>query len=228
MSTGKRIAKRSIVGTRVSVPVNGIPVQGQSLWLPAVIHSTRVLGLETSYCVFFTVNDPDLRNILPSRKEYRAEQIIGPGFQPVTSIRRFAAGQKVFITFKGREVAGTVSHHNPAIDEVILTIDMTKNKDSNSLLESTAGSCVQVRRRIEDIRLLESRKSARLVDSDQDYSRLLEPQNNSPAAAQLTESVQQQTVACNNRSISSSVTASGHSSSPYDVQQSLPQVTASQ
>ena len=172
---GRRLAKRSIVGTRVSVPVTGVPAAGQTLFVPAVIHSTRVLGLETSYCVFFATHDAELRAILPNRKEYRAEQMVGPGFQSVAqAVRRFAAGQRVFLTFKGREVSGCVVSHDQDGHVLVAIDDKSRSRsDSNSLLEPGPGTVTHVRRRLEDMRLLESRKSARLLDSDQDYSRLL-------------------------------------------------------
>lgn len=170
--SGRKIAKRSILGTRVSVPINGYPMPGMTLYVPAVISSTRQLGLETSYCVVFTTNDDDLKSILPPRKEYRAEQLIGPGFESVTSIKKLSPGQRVFITLKGREVSGTILNHSD--DSVVLNVDKDQMhkmlKEESSLLESslTANNTLQVKTRFEDIRLLESRKSARLQDSEKD------------------------------------------------------------
>jgi len=186
----------------VSVPVNGIPLPGETLYVPAVIHSTRVLGLETSYCVFFHPLESELRAVLPNRKEYRAEQIIGPGFQTVSSVRRFAAGQRVFLTFKGREMAGTVSRHDVHADELLLALD-DKQKDCNSLLETQP---LTVRRRVDEIRLLESRKSARLLDSDTDHRVLVDGQ---PASYSHSE-VQQQP---NSRPRTVSLSQLQHSSS---------------
>lgn len=191
MSSGRRLAKRSIVGTRVSVPIVGVPTPGDTLYVPAVIHSTRVLGLETSYCVFFATSDPELRAMLPARKEYRAEQLLGPGFQSVAqAVTRLAAGQRVFLTFKGREVSGLVVRHDPP-DQVLLAIDdkALRNKAPDSLLLEPV---THVRRRLDDIRLLESRKSARLLDSDTDYSRIgLEADHDQDASQTASTNAQQ-------------------------------------
>lgn len=89
-----------------------------------------------------------------SSRVFRDIDIIGPGFQPI-SVARLKAGQRVFITHQGREVKGVVLNH--FCDEVSIELE---------------GS-VPVKRRLEEVRLLESRRSARLQDQgDQDYSRL--------------------------------------------------------
>ena len=135
-SGAARVGKRSIVGTRVAVPVTAA---GETLYVPAVVHSTRVLGLETSYCVFFTTAAHDshdsLRALLPSRREYRAEQIIGPGFQSVSAVRRFATGQRVFLTHKGREVTGSVLRHDPMDGGLLLVQLLPQPPAPDSLLE---------------------------------------------------------------------------------------------
>ena len=175
------MGKRSIVGTRVAVPVHGLPSPGETLYVPAVIHSTRVLGLETSYCVFFQSPDPEVRALLPARREYRSEQIVGPGFHGI--VRRLATGQRVFLTHKGREVAGTVVSPDCLAGEdgapgdedsqaglgtsVLVRLPDPPVGDSNSLLERPPVPPVAslIRRRIDDLRLIESRKSARLASS---------------------------------------------------------------
>ena len=167
-SGAARVGKRSIVGTRVAVPVTAA---GETLYVPAVVHSTRVLGLETSYCVFFTTAAHDshdsLRALLPSRREYRAEQIIGPGFQSVSAVRRFATGQRVFLTHKGREVTGSVLRHDPMDGGLLLVQLLPQPPAPDSLLEpppaSSAAPALLLTRRIDDVRLLESRKSQRLT-----------------------------------------------------------------
>jgi len=163
MSTGKRLAKRSIIGTRICAPV---PVGGVELYMPAVISATRYTGtdpeLNTVYTVTFN-RDQKWASSCPARAEYRANELIGPGFSSVSQAK-LLPGQRVFITYFGREVAGTIS----AIDdhEVQLALDMPASKDSLLSLSS-------VKRRRDEIRLLESRKSARLADSDTpDFFRL--------------------------------------------------------
>jgi hypothetical protein len=54
-------------------------------------------------------------------KEYKETELIGPGFQAVTGFR-LLPGQKVFLTYNGREVSGEVTSHQPHIDEVIVNI----------------------------------------------------------------------------------------------------------
>ena len=90
--------------------------------------------------------------------------IVGPGFQQVatTTLKR---GQKVFITLNGREVCGTVLSHDRDIDEVVINV------------RTPTGDDFDTGRKLEDVRLLESRKSARLVDQpDTDYSKLADLQ----------------------------------------------------
>ena len=195
------MGKRSIVGTRVAVPVHGLPSPGETLYVPAVIHSTRVLGLETSYCVFFQSPDPEVRALLPARREYRSEQIVGPGFHGI--VRRLATGQRVFLTHKGREVAGTVVSPDCLAGEdgapgdedsqaglgtsVLVRLPDPPVGDSNSLLERPPVPPVAslIRRRIDDLRLIESRKSARLALSDQQQQ---QPQQQHPSPADGMES----------------------------------------
>ena len=166
MSTGKRLAKRSIIGTRICAPV---PVGGVELYMPAVISATKNTGigadpqeLNTVYTVTFS-RDQKWATSCPASAEYRANELIGPGFGSVSQAK-LLPGQRVFITYSGREVAGTIT----AIDdhEVQLALDMPASKDSLLSLSS-------VKRRRDEIRLLESRKSARLADSDTpDFFRL--------------------------------------------------------
>ncbi|XP_005103223.1 zinc finger protein 704 [Aplysia californica] len=153
MFGNKRLAKRSIIGTRVS-----------ALWsqdgrfYPAIIQSQVSEETITSRAVYAVRFDDG------STQHVKSRNVIGPGFQSVTaaSLNR---GQKVFLTLNGREVCGTVSCHDRDLDEVLVNV-----KTPNGEEFTTA-------RRQEDVRLLESRKSARLESQpNTDYSKLADLQ----------------------------------------------------
>ena len=117
MSTGKRLAKRSILGTRVVAPGDdgrlypGIiaamktPEGGSS--------STSSSSNHPRYAVRFDEN----RKI----KEFYEREIIGPGFSAVTS-SKLRPKQKVWVTNANREMEGCVLHHRPNIDQVIIQL----------------------------------------------------------------------------------------------------------
>ncbi|XP_054720180.1 LOW QUALITY PROTEIN: zinc finger protein 395-like [Uloborus diversus] len=146
MSTGKRLAKRSILGTRVCAP------NDQGLFVPGVIQASRTDDHRNLYNVCLD----DGKTI----REYGPADLVGPGFRTVSDVI-LQRGQRVFVTHNGREVRGVVSDHRPDTDEVELSLP-------------SAG--LVLRKRLEEIRLIESRKSARLQDSDTDYSRLADGQ----------------------------------------------------
>lgn len=149
MSTGKRLAKRSILGTRVSAPGEdgkfypGIiaamktcgdqnndgggsedsPMNGSSsdascseAAAAAAVASAEGGGPgggESKYSVRFEAT----RRV----KEFKESEIIGPGFQNVTS-SKLRAGQIVYVTHCNREMQGAVMHHRPNIDQVIIQL----------------------------------------------------------------------------------------------------------
>ncbi|XP_011054944.1 PREDICTED: zinc finger protein 704 [Acromyrmex echinatior] len=96
----------------------------------------------------------------PSPKEYTDRDLIGPGFGSVTGAR-LVPGQKVYLTFNGREIHAEVTEHRQHLDEVDVVIAPNGQEGTMSLTK-----------RIDEIRLLESRKSARLADQDTDFARL--------------------------------------------------------
>ena len=57
----------------------------------------------------------------PQLREYSEVDLIGPGFQSTAGLT-LQPGQKVFVTFTGREVAGHVTKHRPDVDEVHITL----------------------------------------------------------------------------------------------------------
>lgn len=147
MSGNRRLAKRSIVGTKVCA------LWKDGRFYPGVItdHSGEPsIAEEHKYTVVFDDG---------FQKSVYARHIIGHGFQSINSFR-LKHGQKVFLTVHGREVNGVVVQHETDSDHVVVNVRLT------------SGEGVDLEVRSEDLRLLESRKSARLVDQDTDYSKL--------------------------------------------------------
>lgn len=155
MSGNRRLAKRSIVGTKICA------LWKDGRFYPGVItdHSGEPsIAEETKYTVVF---DDGFQKSVYSR------HIIGQGFHSINSFR-LKNGQKVFLTMHGREVAGVVVQHDTDSDNVVV----------NVRLQNGEGMDLEVRP--DDIRLLPSRKSARLVDQDTDYSKLADVSVNEP------------------------------------------------
>jgi hypothetical protein len=163
MSTGKRLAKRSIIGTRVCAPGN------DGKYYSGVIHAVKTpasssteSGLsitpKTRYSVRF---DAVLGGRPPSPStEYSDRDLIGPGFGSVTSAR-LVPGQKVYLTYNGREIQAEVTQHQGHLDEVDVIIAPNGQETT-----------MRITKRLDEVRLLESRKSARLADQDTDFARL--------------------------------------------------------
>jgi len=189
MSTGKRLAKRSIVGTKVVV------LGEDGLYYPGVIQAVKTAEIDQG-----VATGGNRANAMPITKyavridinrqlhEYSEVDLIGPGFQNTSGIT-LKAGQRVYVTFAGREVAGHVTKHRPDVDEVHVTL-----QGSNS-------NTIEIVKRMDEIRLMESRKSLRLMEShDVDFARLAEgghtasPANadQQPAQQQLQLQLQQQ------------------------------------
>ncbi|XP_074041984.1 glucose transporter 4 enhancer factor [Leptinotarsa decemlineata] len=163
MSTGKRLAKRSIIGTRVCAPgEDGKFYSGviQAVKTPAnVSENNNSINLtpNTRYTVRF---DSRQGNLGRTTAEFYEQDLIGPGFQSVLGVE-LVGGQKCFVTHNGREICGEVCKHYAETDEVIIRIQPVG-------IEAP----FEVQKRLEEVRLLESRKSARLADQDTDFARL--------------------------------------------------------
>lgn len=133
MSTGKRLAKRSIIGTRVCA------VGADHLWYSGVIQAVKTpashrdnnnsinLTPDTKYSVRFDSKQDmsglgygtgQTRRLV---KEYRENELIGPGFQSIVGIE-LRPGQKVFLTLNGRESAAEVLKHDVEKDEVTVRL----------------------------------------------------------------------------------------------------------
>lgn len=124
MSTGKRLAKRSIIGTRVCAPgEDGKYYSGviHAVKTPASAASESGLSItpKTRYSVRFD-SVPGGRPPSPST-EYSDRDLIGPGFGSVTSAR-LVPGQKVYLTYNGREIHAEVTQHREHQDEVDVII----------------------------------------------------------------------------------------------------------
>jgi len=160
MSTGKRLAKRSILGTRIVAP-------GQDgRFYPAVIQAVKNLHGSAAAADRAAVHGE--RSRLPARytvrfdnsrklSEFFETDLIGPGFGGVSGLQQLMAGQRVYLTHLGREMEGTIMSHDTAADQLVVNI----------------ASGLQLKVRLEDIRLLESRKSSRLMNqTNTDFSKL--------------------------------------------------------
>ena len=121
MATGKRLPKRSIIGTRVVAPgEDGRLYPGVIVAIKRNedLEDTKELagpnaGSEAKYSVRF---DEDRRV-----GEFFDTEIIGPGFSSITSYK-LKPNQVVFVTHANREYQGTVLHHRPNIDQVIIEL----------------------------------------------------------------------------------------------------------
>ncbi|XP_043475291.1 zinc finger protein 704 isoform X2 [Leptopilina heterotoma] len=162
MSTGKRLAKRSIVGTKVCAPgEDGMYYSGFVYAVKSPSSSAYEAGLSlTSKTRFIVKFDPILGQENRPMKEYSEREIIGPGFSTITKTK-LVRGQKVFLTYNGREIQAEVTEHNFDTDEVHILIAPTGHEVSMSITK-----------KLDEVRLLESRKSARLAYSDTDFARL--------------------------------------------------------
>lgn len=148
MSTGKRLAKRSILGTRIACCLDDGKYYGGVI--------CAVKNVEEGGPPVYSVRVEGERR----SREVREGDLVGSGFTAVGSVK-LRVGQKVYITHNNREVHGNVLYHRPNIDEVLI-----------SVISPETGMKQDVKKRIEDIRLLESRKSARLADQDTDFAKL--------------------------------------------------------
>uniref|UniRef100_A0A182PCU6 DUF4772 domain-containing protein n=1 Tax=Anopheles epiroticus TaxID=199890 RepID=A0A182PCU6_9DIPT len=132
MSTGKRLAKRSIVGTRVCAPgTDGIWYSGKIEFVKTASDKepgrtsgtggTFLPGLTTParYTVLFD-NAKDVARLGLAR-EFRETELIGRGFRTIADVK-LKPGQKVFLTYNGRENTGEVIAHDDLKDEVKVRI----------------------------------------------------------------------------------------------------------
>lgn len=144
---GKRLAKRSIVGTRVCA------LGADRKWYSGIITQLKPgstpprqdhpdggagaamnVNPDSKYVVRFDKQDMSSLGVPAGRRlvrEFRETELIGPGFQSVMSVL-LVAGQQVYITYNGRESAGQVVRHDEVKDEVMVRIPGVGNEVSLS------------------------------------------------------------------------------------------------
>lgn len=135
MSTGKRLAKRSIIGMRVCA------LGDDGLYYPGRIHAVKTpsspkdnqncinLTPNTRYSVRFDPN-PAFGNQRRGINEFSCSELIGDGFASISDVK-LKPGQKVYITHNGRESFGTVTEHDVKLDEVEIEIAAAANEVSS-------------------------------------------------------------------------------------------------
>ncbi|CAF4882911.1 unnamed protein product [Pieris macdunnoughi] len=115
MSTGKRLAKRSIIGTRVAA------LGDEGLYYSGMIQAVKTPAPfpENNNCINLTPNTRYTVRFDGGKltREYRDAELIGPGFRGLTGVR-LKAGQRVFLTYNGREVRADVLEHDHDSDEL--------------------------------------------------------------------------------------------------------------
>lgn len=120
MSTGKRLAKRSIIGTRVCAPGD------DGKYYCGVIYAVKTpqpadSGQSVTPKTLYSVRFDSVPGGHPPSAEYSDRDLIGPGFGTVTSTR-LVPGQKVYLTYNGREIHAEVTQHRQQLDEVDVVI----------------------------------------------------------------------------------------------------------
>ena len=109
MSTGKRLAKRSILGTRIVAP-------GQDgRFYPAVIQAVKTYEdrlTENRYTVRFD-NSRKVSEFLETDLIWGGGVIRGAELLP---------GQRVYITHLGREMEGTIAVHDREADSLVVNL----------------------------------------------------------------------------------------------------------
>jgi hypothetical protein len=122
------------------------------LYLPAVIQAVKT-GQDQPVTSRYSVRFDLTRKV----REYPESDIIGPGFAGLTGLK-LRPGQIVYVTYCNREMQGSVVCHRPNIDQVIVRL---------------LNGGPEVKKKLEEVRLLESRKSARLIGhGNTDFSKL--------------------------------------------------------
>lgn len=150
MSTGKRLAKRSIVGTRVCAPgTDGIWYSGKIEFVKTAPDQKEpgrspggsfLPGLTTParYTVLFD-NAKEVARLGLAR-EFRETELIGRGFRTIADVK-LKPGQKVFLTYNGRENTGEVIAHDDLKDEVKVRIAGATNGAAQEVSIRGMGSC---------------------------------------------------------------------------------------
>lgn len=148
MSTGKRLAKRSIIGMRVCAlsPDDGLYYPGRITSVktpdsPKDNQNCINLTPNTRYSVRFDPNPafgPHRRGIY----EFSCSELIGDGFGNITDVK-LKPNQKVYITHNGRETTGIVVEHDVTLDEVTIQIQ-TPNEVSQKSKRTYFAFCAKI------------------------------------------------------------------------------------
>ena len=124
MSTGKRLAKRSILGTRIVAPGH------DGRFYPAVIQAVKTGEPHRLAENRYTVRFDNSRKI----SEFQEGDLIGPGFAGLSNLTQLMAGQRVYITHLGREMEGTIMTHDTHLDQI--TVNLAVSATLSPLLSS--------------------------------------------------------------------------------------------
>ena len=124
MSTGKRLAKRSILGTRVA------SLGADGFYHPGMIQAMKTqeaeigIGGGVPMPNRYSVRFDDVRPSAMGRVvvESLEDDIVGPGFKSINSVQ-LNVGQTVFVTHCQREMKGIVVRHDFETQDVILQIN---------------------------------------------------------------------------------------------------------
>lgn len=102
-------------------------------FLKGIIQAVKTAEMDPSKGQCFSVTKYAVRSIMETGgsgrqqlREYSEVDLIGPGFQTTAGLT-LQSGQKVYVTFTGREVAGYVTKHRPDVDEVHITLQVSNS-----------------------------------------------------------------------------------------------------
>lgn len=124
MSTTKRLAKRSIVGTRVCAP------GPNKLYYTGIITKVKTSpsfgGIHDNNCIMLTADIKyivrfDFGQGMVGSNEFSGAELIGPGFQSVMNVS-LVPGQRIYITYNGRESGAEVLSYDYTKDELCVRI----------------------------------------------------------------------------------------------------------
>lgn len=124
MSSGKRLAKRSIVGMRVCA------LHEDGYYYPCRIASVKSPNdpCGNQNCINITPTtrfsvrfDPNARLTAHRRSkcDFMQSELIGEGFSSILEVK-LKSEQRVYLTHNGREISGTVINHDVMMEEVTI------------------------------------------------------------------------------------------------------------
>lgn len=101
---GKRLAKRSIIGSRICAPL-----RETNQYSPGIIIGSKNHDEFLYFNNCSTGITPNCKFVVRfetgETREFSESELVGPGFGNVSSLK-LRSGQKVFVTHNGREVSG--------------------------------------------------------------------------------------------------------------------------